>query len=252
MSQLSFETAGDSANPSVMLVHGLLSSNAQWLMNRDALAAEYQLVMVELWGHGKSPAPSDADAYSVAAYVEQFERIREELGIEQWALIGQSYGAGLTIRYALARPARCTAVVVTNSRSAFGDLTGGRRRGDGAARPTLSSSRDLPIHPINARRFPAAVKEALVADADAVPLEAIWNGGRLTRDLRSTELLGDLSVPLLVANGVFEKPFQTEVAKLRALYPALEVVDLEGGHSVNIEDAAGFNATVLEFLNRQA
>ena len=57
-------------------------------------------------------------------------------------------------------------------------------------------------------------------------------------------------MPVLLANGVFERPFQREVAKLRARYPALEVVDLEGGHSVNIEAAADFNAALLEFLGR--
>ena len=90
----------------------------------------------------------------------------------------------------------------------------------------------------------------MVADADGVPLEAIWNGGRLTRELQCSEVLGELTVPLLLANGVFEKAFQPEVARLRARYPLLEITDLEGGHSVNIEAAPEFNAKVLEFLGR--
>ncbi len=250
MSGLAYETAGDGSRPAVMMVHGLLSSNAQWLVNRDELAQRYRLVMVELWGHGRSPVPHDSGRYSVTGYVEQFERIREELAIERWALVGQSYGAGLAIRYALAEPERCTALIVTNSRSAFGDPARGQRRSDRAPRTSPASARDLPIHPIHARRFPEAVKRAMVADADGVPLEAIWNGGRLTRELQCSEVLGELTVPLLLANGVFEKAFQPEVARLRARYPLLEITDLEGGHSVNIEAAPEFNAKVLEFLGR--
>lgn len=251
MSELAYETAGDRAAPAVLLVHGFISSNAQWLVNREAFAVRHRLVMVELWGHGRSPTPSDPEQYSVAGYIEQFERIRDALGIERWALIGQSYGAGLAIRYALTHPRRCSALVVTNSRSAFGDLTAEREAGDSRPRPALESPRDLPIHPVNARRFPKAVKDAMVADADAVPLAAIRAGGRLALELNCTDALAGLSVPVLLANGVYEKAFQPEVARLRARYPALEVADLDGGHSVNIEAAAAFNEVVLDFLDRR-
>jgi pimeloyl-ACP methyl ester carboxylesterase len=249
MARLAYSTVGDPAQPAVLLVHGFLSSNAQWLLNRDTLAKRYHLVLAELWGHGRSPTPEDLQAYSVAAYSAQFEQIRAQLGIERWALIGQSYGAGLAIRYALAHPHRCTALVVTNSRSAFGDISGSASQ-DEQPRGQPSSPRDLPIHPINARRFPQHVKDALVADADAIPMEAIRAGGRLARDLNSADVLGDLSMPVLLTNGMFEKAFQPEVAGLRERYPRLEVADLEGGHSVNIEAADAFDRVVLDFLDR--
>ncbi len=246
---LAYATAGDPAHPALMLVPGFLSSNTQWIPNRDALGERFHVVMVELWGHGRSPTPEDTNNYSTASYIAQFELIRQQLGIERWALIGQSYGAGLAIRYALACPDRCTALVVTNSRSAFGNLSASGSD-TGGARRQPATPRDLPIHPINARRFPQHVKDAMVADADAVSMEAIRDGGRLVRELNCTDALGDLQMPVLLANGVFEKAFQPEVAALRESYPTLEVVDLNGGHSVNIEAADAFNDAVLDFLER--
>jgi len=246
---LNFETHGAAGRPALLLLHGFMSSRHQWLPNQAALAAHYHLVLVELWGHGDSPEPEDIGAYSVEEYIRQFEGIREQLGIDGWGLIGQSYGTGLVLNYALARPDVCTAVVVTNSRSAFGDVSRPRRRG-GGERTAPGSPRDLPIHPINARRFPDAVKAALVKDADAMTMTAIGSSGRLSGQLNFNDRLGELSQPVVLINGKYEKGFQDDVARLRQRYPDLTVIDLEGGHSINIEDGEGFNAAVLEFFNQ--
>lgn len=254
MQTLAYEHVGNRAGPALLLVHGFMSSRHQWLANLDALGADFQLVLVELWGHGRSPEPADPDAYSVAEYLRQFEHIREELGIDSWGLVGQSYGAGIVLTYALEYPGVCPAVAVTNSRSAFGSIDRDRERrsdGNGSGAPNrLQSPRDLPLHPINARRFPDHVKDALVRDADAMSVRAIESSGRLAPHLNFTDRLEMLEQPVMLANGVYEKAFQSEVEKLKARYPSLEVVDLEGGHSVNIEAADGFNRAVTAFFAR--
>jgi pimeloyl-ACP methyl ester carboxylesterase len=248
MPRLNFETHGSPDNPAVLLLHGFMSSNAQWLTNIDALTARYFLVTAELWGHGDSPTPSDPDCYTLGAYYEQFESIRAELRINRWAVIGQSYGAGIMLNYAKAYPEVCTAAVATNSRSAFGSLIKeNSSRRDRSGLP--ADLRKLPYHPIHARRFPDNVKGALVASADAMEPLAIRLGGRLGAYLNCRELVAAFPLPLLITNGRFEKSFQGDLESLRKAVPSLNVVDLEGGHSVNIEASDGFNATVLAFLD---
>ena len=210
--------------------------------------------MVELWGHGDSPTPEDPARYSVDEYITQFEQIRHTHGIEQWGVIGQSYGAGLVINYAIEKPERVTHVVVTNSRSAFGNLAAqqaGPRDANAAKehRQQGGDVRKLPYHPIHARRFPDHVKAALVEKADAITPEAIQLGGTLGAQLNCTKRLEELQMPLLLTNGVYEKSFQTDLAALRARYPSLNVANLDGGHSVNIEDPEGFNRAVMAFLD---
>ncbi|MEQ9451037.1 MAG: alpha/beta fold hydrolase [Pseudomonadales bacterium] len=249
--RLAYATVGDAQQPALLMLHGFMSCNAQWLANIPALSQHYYLVMVELWGHGDSPTPTDADQYSVAAYSEQFEALRAELDIPQWHLLGQSYGAGIMIRYALTCPQACGKVVVTNSRSAFGRLTPERARADGqtAAAERPFDPRALPFHPIHARRFPQHIKDALVASADNICAEAIRLGGRLGEDLYCADVLGQLAQPLLITNGRYEKAFQQDMARLQEKYPALNVANLDGGHSVNIEAADDFDRAVLDFLS---
>lgn len=249
--RLAFATVGDARQPAVLMLHGFMSCNAQWLANIDALSQHHYLIMVELWGHGNSPSPSDPELYSVPAYIQQFEALRAELDIPQWHLLGQSYGAGVMIRYALTCPQACGKVVVTNSRSAFGRLIPERAHADSQApaaeRPF--DPRALPFHPIHARRFPQHIKDALVASADNICAEAIRLGGRLGEDLYCADVLGQLAQPLLITNGRYEKAFQQDMARLQEKYPALNVANLDGGHSVNIEAADDFDRAVLDFLS---
>ena len=255
--QLAYQTAGDPSQPAIMLLHGFMSCNAQWLLNTQALAASHFLVMVELWGHGESPTPDTESDYTIDAYLKQFEAIRTAHDIERWHLVGQSYGAGLVLHYAAEFPQRCNAVVVTNSRSAFAadfrkrsNVQSRTERRLAAAQPF--QPRKLPYHPIHAKRFPNEVKEALVARADAMSEQAIKLGGELGASLNCVELMGRLTTPVLLVNGRYERSFQADLKNLVARHPELQVVDLAGGHSVNVEAADGFNKATLAFFGKHA
>jgi len=256
-SQLAYQDLGPRGAPAVMLLHGFLSCNAQWLPNLTALSEHYRLVMVELWGHGDSPLPKSTESFSIKAYIDQFEAIRKVLQIDHWNVIGQSYGAGIVLNYAANSPAQVHRVVVTNSRSAFGDISAGSSGGKKSPtrpspKPGAHDLRTLPYHPIHARRFPAHIKQALVDKADAIPHQAVENGGRLGAQLNCVDLLERLPQSFLVINGMYERAFQTDLNALLARYPTLPVANLPGGHSVNIEAADGFNDAVVNFFNGTA
>ena len=78
--------------PYLLLVHGVISSREQWCLNLAELAEVSRPVVVELLGHGRSPAPAELAAYHPDRYVEAFEQIRAELGAERWIALGQSLG----------------------------------------------------------------------------------------------------------------------------------------------------------------
>ena len=233
------------------LIHGILSSHLQWAPNRARLAESFRLVMADLWGHGRSPAPTDADRYSVEALVAELEALRRAEGRERWIVCGQSFGAGLAIRYALAHPDRVRGLVLTNSRSAFSDLAR-------QARPTMSREdwakadlRAMPYHPRHARRFPEALKVDMEAAADGVASDAMWGlTGVTLGGLCCLDDLGAIAVPTLLVNGRFEKAFQPDRDRAAETVPGIEVVDLDGGHSVNVEAPDGFDRAVLDFAAR--
>jgi len=245
----------EGAGPHLLLVHGLCSSRAQWRPNLAGLARFCTPVVVEVLGHGRSESPADAAAYTVEAYIERFEALRDDLGVARWAVCGQSFGAGLTMRYALDRPERIFAQVFTNSNSALspGDppvseqqrlarLAGFEDRG----RAALEA---LPFYPKRTGRLAPEVEDELIADAALISLAGVANGLRFTSPgLCVTPRLGEIRVPTLLVNGRRERRFQPLRDHAAAAIPGLRVVDLDGGHPVNLDCADAFTAAVGAFL----
>ena len=171
--------------PYFLLVHGFLSS--AWMLNIEALSAFSRLVVVELFGHGRSPALDDASLYTPSHYVVEFERIRVALGAERWLVAGQSLGAALTLRYALDHPERLLAHVFTNSNSALAEdgwadrvrpsLEAQARRLEAAGRRTLD---EHPLNPARSRRLPQDVHAAFVADGALLDPAGVARAGLFT------------------------------------------------------------------------
>ena len=162
----------DGDGPYMLMVHGMLSSRAQWLLNLDALGTRCQPVTVELFGHGDSPAPEDPACYRPDYYLAAFERIRTALGTRDWFVLGYSLGAGLTLRYAFEHPDRVRGHLFTNSTSGLADAARQaefRASAADAAERIRSGGRAamerIPVHPKHARKLPQPVYDALMADA---------------------------------------------------------------------------------------
>ena len=167
---LYFEVHGE-PGPYLLLVHGFLSSRAHWILNLEALSANFCPVVIELLGHARSPAPDDTSAYSPNSYVAEFEVIRHFLGIDRWFVCGQSLGAALTLRYSLEHPESVIAQVFTNSNSALAGGDWAKRvmpimeaQAQQLERDGRAALDKHPFAPTRSRRLPRAAKEALIAD----------------------------------------------------------------------------------------
>lgn len=243
--------------PFLMLVHGFLCSREQWSPNLEALGTACRPVVVELYGHGRSPSPSDAGAYAPEAYVEALDAIRAELGADSWFVGGASLGGALAIRYALTRPEVVRGVIFTNSMAAFADVDADGRRAEEGARSArrirtggLEEVGRIRVHPRHARRLPPGVHDALLEDARRLDPAGVANTVRFTTPRASVrDDLGANRVPALLACGRFERRFEPHRAFAAASMPGLAVVDMDAGHAVNMQAAGEFNRAVIEFLS---
>ncbi len=244
--------------PHLLLVHGFLMSREQWRDNLAALARVCRPVVVELWGHGRSPSPQQSAAYTPAGYVDEFERVRRELGIERWWLCGYSLGAGLTINYALTHPQRVFGHAFTNSTSAFADaqqIADWRDNAEAAAARIETGGIDaiekMPVHPRHAKRLSPPLYDALMRESARLAPRGIANTLRYTNPNVSVRTrIAHNSVPALLICGRAERRFQTHRDHAEAAMPHLTIVDLDVGHGVNMEDVAGFDAALTAFVTR--
>lgn len=244
--------------PHLLLVHGMLSGRSHWLPNLRALREFTTPVVVELFGHGRSPSPEQPERYHPEAYVEEFEAIREAVGAERWFICGQSLGASLTLRYALDRPERVIAQVWTNSASAFPEEPWAERIRPGMERQmelvdklghsVISEHR---LNPARNPRLPDDLREALEADIALHSPHGFAMTGLHTLPYTSLRArAGEITVPTLLALGEREQRFHESWHWAEQNIPQLEVAVLDAGHGVNIDDAEGFNEALRSFFGR--
>lgn len=244
--------------PFMLMLHGMLSSRAQWLANLEPLSRHCQLVVAELYAHGRSASPQDAARYAPEAYVEELDAIREAVGADRWFVCGQSFGASLTMRYALTYPDRVIGQVFTNSNSALADpeqIAVYRRNAEERIRVVqeggLAAIEAIPVHPKHARRLPEDVHAVLLEDARLLDPEGLIMTFRHTSPYLSVrERVADTAVPSLLVCGDREKRFLPARDFAAQAFPDIEVVDAVAGHAVNIQAADVFNEAVERFVQR--
>lgn len=248
----------DGDGPYAVLVHGLLGSRSYWHGNLDALAAVCRPVVVELWGHGRSPAPDDPGRYAPAAYVAELERLRAELGAERWFALGQSMGAGIVLAYGLAHPERVAAQVVTNSLAAFARSQGWAELHARTSAPMVAelrrhgvaTLREAKLNPGRSRRIAEATRALMAVEFEEHTTAGIAHSMEHTTALLPLgDRMAEVSVPTLLTVGTQEDKFLPLVHRARRI-PGVEIVELDAGHPVNAHDPDGWNAAVVDFLAR--
>jgi len=239
--------------PTMLLVHGLLCSRALWDINIEALKTVCSPVTVELYGHGRSPAPIDPKAYCPDQYVFQLEQIRKELGVSKFMLCGHSLGASLTIRYALNYPQQVLCHVFTNSSSAFAEAKEVTKPPERLIahfeNGGLEVVNKIPVHPSFAKRLPEQIKNSLMADSKLINPAAIGRTIAYTHPYASIRNRMHLNeTPALLVHGAMEQRFKEYRDIVAEKMPKTAIVDVKAGHAVNAECAEGFNNAVIAFI----
>ena len=253
--RLHYEVHGPEDADCILMVHGILSSRNHWKPNLPALTQSYRVVTLDLPAHGLSPAPLDPTFYEVDTIVGMVDDIRTELGISRWHIVGQSFGAGIALHYALAHPKAIKTVSITNANRALLPSLTPAGHADLSERierlETLGAAqlRKEPVHPRFARYFPDEMRRLLSEDADQIdPFGFARLLGSAVPTLTTRDRLGEIKSPMLLVNGMRERRFQPIRDWIKNTHPQIRVVDLDGGHSINIENASGSDHALLSFL----
>jgi pimeloyl-ACP methyl ester carboxylesterase len=105
------ETTG-SGRTALLFVHGWLGSGRWWDAQRDAFAADFTVVQLDLAGHGASGG--ERAAWSVDAYARDLEAVAERVDADRLVLIGHSM-SGASVVVACPRIARVKKLVLVDT-----------------------------------------------------------------------------------------------------------------------------------------
>ena len=108
------EILGAAGKPTVVLLHGAMSSVQSWAGWMHSLATEHRIVAIDLPGHGLTGETGARD-YSRAGMVTFVHSVLKSLGEKHVAVVGHSMGGGVAAEYAERYPDEVWALVLIDS-----------------------------------------------------------------------------------------------------------------------------------------
>ncbi len=97
------------AGPPLILLHGLSSSARIWDLMAPLLTQHFRVLALDQRGHGLSDRPG---AYSFAEVTRDLAEFIDALGAERPVIAGHSWGAGVTLQFAVAHPESPVAIAL--------------------------------------------------------------------------------------------------------------------------------------------
>ena len=116
-------TGGD--KPALVLAHGFSDDGLCWAPVAEILAPDYDVIMVDARGHGRSAAPEQG--YGSAEHVADLAGVISALRLQRPILLGHSMGAMSTLLLAGTYPDLPRAILLEDPRDA-GELAGAMER----------------------------------------------------------------------------------------------------------------------------
>ena len=236
------------AGPAIVFLHSLAGNMGQWAAQLAHVRKSRRGVALDLRGHGRSEPPAD-DEYRIPAQVADVDAAVDALGVQRFALVGHSFGAGVALEYAAERPARVTHLVVADP---IGD---GTQTPEEEIEPVLEAL-DSPAYTETIEGYwssiagsDGAVLERLLADLRATPRETMVRGLHAVMAYDPKPALARLRAPTLaVITPANDFPYS-----MHKLPPGLPHRVIEGtGHWLQIERPAEFNRILDQFLGQES
>ncbi|WP_417548247.1 prolyl aminopeptidase [Marinobacter segnicrescens] len=110
--ELYLEESGNPDGIPVIVVHGGPGGGCEDWYRRFFDAERFRIILLDQRGAGRSTPLAELEGNNTQVLVQDLERVREFLGIEQWMLFGGSWGSTLSLVYAEAHPERVLGLVL--------------------------------------------------------------------------------------------------------------------------------------------
>jgi non-heme chloroperoxidase len=253
---------GNRSGPALLFIHGWSQSDLCWTNQvRSELATTCRIVTFDLRGHGLSEKPFGAEHYTDGQlWADDVASVLDQTGIEQPILVAWSYGGYIVADYLRAYgDARIAAIALIGAAVVLKPPTF-EHIGPGL----LENVADMCVPDLSAniaatQRFLRACTARPLGDEDAAAALA-WNmvvpsavrGALLSRQLDAADVLGTVSVPVLVTHGRDDAIILPAMAEhTLKICPAATPSWYDGvGHMPFWEAPDRFNRELLDLASR--
>jgi pimeloyl-ACP methyl ester carboxylesterase len=245
--RIAYETHGEGAS-ALVFVHGWSCNRTYWAAQLPAFADEFQVVAVDLGGHGESGL--GRDEWTIESFGRDVASVVDELDLTRVVLIGHSMGGDVVPEAARRLPGRVSGLIWVD---AYKQLGPGRTPEQveqfmATFRPDFAGRTGALVRGMFLPSSDPALVERVATDMASAPpnvaMAALESAFSYSREV--TRTLATLKLPVVAINPDNE-PTDTE-SMTRA---GVEVMIMPGvGHFLQLEDADRFNALLRAAVDK--
>ncbi len=253
----------------LVLIHGAWASHEWWRWQVPELSKGYQVLCLDVRGHGRS-SPLKA-AYSVNGFARDLDILLQKVGVDETVLVGWSMGGIISMQYYLNYPSKVKALILIGTRghrnpqmkrrimlqylqarlSLLMDFTSPRKYDRAAQRfPGEEERIKREVKNMLSSTTPKEAFDWVMADLTKNPRDNYFEVARSIRDWGAGQELRKITVPTLIMVG--EKDDRTPPHfshLLHAEIPDSKLVIVEdAGHCVALERPDVVNTEIVKFL----
>ena len=257
------EAAG--AGPALLLLHGFSGDRSTWRGLRQNLSRDFQLVCLDILGHGKSDKPASPSSYRMPDLAADIMDLLQQRQITAAHMLGYSMGGRLALYLALRYPGRFASLALESASPGLAEAAkrAQRRRQDEDLADRIEAQgigwfvdywESLPLW-ASQNRLPAEVRAAqrrqrLGNDARGLAnsLRAMGSGAQPSL----WHALPSLTIPTLLLHGELDDKFHRINAAMAEKMPNAQLVCIpSAGHNTHLENPAAFARALRSFLQRR-
>ena len=255
---------GNPDNPPMLLLHGFAQTCHSWDFVALGFSDNYRVIVLDQRGHGDSDWASDGD-YSPETQQKDISGVVNELGLENFVLMGLSMGGRNSFTYAANNSGKVKALVVVdaapqNMQQGTQNIRSFVQQDDELDSVDAFVERVLQYNP---RRDPQQVRGSIMHNIKELPSgkwtwkydKALRSPGRRMGSDPETEkrlwgYLETLQCPTLLVRGGGSDIVAMDTAdRMHQAIPNSRLATIDGaGHLVMGDSPSGFQSAVTDFL----
>lgn len=260
---INIQMSGQETLPVIVFLHGFTGSTATWHEVMAQLKGRFQLIAIDLTGHGKTSIPVEVSRYRMEEQLADLESVFTYLDLTDFTLVGYSMGGRVALAYTIEYPERVHSLILE---SASPGLKTAAERG-------TRKEADAKL----AGRIETEGMEKFVDFWENIPLfesqkKLAWEQRQKVREerLRQNQVglanslkgigtgsqpsywddLATINVPVLLLTGELDGKFVDISREMKEKMPnATHCTTKNVGHAIHVENPVLFATMVEEHLN---
>jgi pimeloyl-ACP methyl ester carboxylesterase len=245
---LAIHSSAVGTGPTIVFVHGWTCDGSSWEKQVPAFMKKYQVITLDLPGHGKSASPKDGNL-SMDLFARAVEAVRAEAKAERIVLVGHSMGAPVIRQYAHMFPSYVAGLVAVDGPL---DMRGFPPPNFSAPPPVTGpeglKTRENMIRGMFVQTTSPAIQDHVLKMMLGAP-DATAAGAMAAMFDPAVRWTEPIHAPALeVVAGTGQVP---DVSKTREVLPSFDATRVAGtGHFLMLEKPGEFNKLLKGFLDK--